>query len=143
MSAVFFILGALPYALGYMQNQFMLNNADTLLPYRLISIFFLLLWGLIAFLLNSSGRRTKEIVIFMNLLAAVDLLLVGIQELYLHAYWPDFVGLWSQLFYLPVINLSFRLTTWSSGVFVAYALSFVLMAAASFFGCKLREKIMR
>ena len=143
MSAVFFIFGALPYALGYMQNQFMLNNADIIMPYRLISIFFLLLWGLIAFLLNSSGRRTKEIVIFINLIAAVDLLHVGVQELCIHSYWTNFIGLWSQLFYLPVINLSFRLTTWSRSVFTAYVLSFVLMAAASFFGGKLREKIMR
>ncbi|MBS5118385.1 MAG: hypothetical protein KHZ10_10990 [Clostridium sp.] len=97
-------------------------------------------WGLLAFLMNGNGKRTKQIVIFLNLIAAFDLVLIGIQILVLHAYWLNGIGIWTQLFYLPVLNLGFCLTGWSHGVFPAYAAGFILMVGVTFAGCKLREK---
>ena len=85
-------------------------------------------------------KRTKQIVIFLNLIAAFDLVLIGIQILVLHAYWLNGIGIWTQLFYLPVLNLGFCLTNWSHGVFPAYAAGFILMVGVTFAGCKLREK---
>jgi len=134
-------LGALPFIVGGLQNWYMLSHADSLLPYRLISVFFLLVWGCIAFVLKGNHQRTKEIVIFLNLIAALDLLLIGVQELIFHAYWMNSIGGWSQLFYLPMINLGFGLTNWSHSVFPAYVMSFALMVVASFVGCILREKL--
>ena len=119
----------------------MLTYMDYLLPYGLISVFFLLIWGCIAFLLNNRYHKTKAIVISLNLIAALDLLLLGIQELIRHAYWMNSVGKWSQLFYLPMLNLGFSLTNWSHSVFAAYVACFALMVAASLLGCKLREKL--
>lgn len=134
------VFGALPFLIGGVQNWYMLTYLDSVLPYGLISVAVLLLWGCIAFLLNDRYHRTKAIVISLNLIAALDLLLLGIQELILHAYWMNSVGSWSQLFYLPMLNLGFRLTSWSHSVFTAYAACFALMVAASLAGCKLREK---
>lgn len=139
MKVVLLILGALPFAVGGAQNWYMLHT-DSLLPYGLMAVFFLFAWGGIAFLLNQAGKRTSQTVVFLNLIAALDLLLVGAQELIFHAYWMNDAGLWSQLFYLPLINLGFRLTSWSHGAFSAYAASFVLMVGAAFAGAKLREK---
>ena len=48
--------------------------------------------------MNGNGKRTKQIVIFLNLIAALDLVLVGIQILVLHSYWPNGIGIWTQLF---------------------------------------------
>ena len=143
MIVVFIAIGALPFVVGGMQNWYMLNNADTLLPYSLISLFFLFIWGCIAFLLNGRRQQTKIVVVFLNLIALLDLLLVGIQELILQHYWTSIVGTWSQYFYLPLLNLGFRLTNWSHIVFPAYAASFLLMLGVSFIGCKLREKAKR
>ena len=141
MIGILVMLGALPFIAGGIQNWYMLTYVDALLPYGLISVFFLFVWGCVAFLLNGNGQRTKEIVIFLNLIAVLDLLLIGVQELIFHAYWMNSIGLWSQLFYLPIVNLGFSLTTWSHRVFPAYVVSFVLMVAVSFAGCKLREKL--
>lgn len=107
---------------------------------RVISLAFLSAWGLLAFLMNGNGQRTKQIVIFLNLIAAFDLVLIGIQILVLHSYWSNGIGIWTQLFYLPMLNLGFCLTGWSHGVFPAYAASFILMVGVTFAGCKLREK---
>ena len=133
-----FAFGAFPFLVGGIQNWYM-TSAGVFLPYRLVSLAVLLLWGCIAFFLDHHSHRTKSIMVSLNLIAAFDLLLVGIQELILHAYWMNDIGLWSQLFYLPVLNLGFNLTNWSPSVFTAYAACFVLMAAASFAGCKLSE----
>ena len=140
MTLVLIILGALPFVLGGIQNWYMTTHMDSLPPYTLIAFAVLLIWGLLAFFFNHDGTRTKRIVVFLNLIAAVDLFLIGIQELILHAYWMNLIGAWSQFFYLPVLRLGFSLTSWSPHVFLAYAASFLLMAGASILGCKLREK---
>ncbi len=141
MIFILVVLGVLPFAVGNIQNYYMLIYTHSLPPYALISASFFLVWGCIAFILNKNGKRTKQIVIFLNLIAALDLLLVGAQELIFHAYWSNIIGLWSQLFYLPLIHLGFSLTKFSHSVFPAYAASFILMICAAFAGCKLREKV--
>ena len=135
-----FVFGALPFLIGGVQNWYMLTHANSVLPYGLISFVVILLWWCIAFLLNNRYHKTKAIVISLNLIAALDLLLLGIQELIRHAYWMNSVGKRSQLFYLPMLNLGFSLTNWSHSVFAAYVACFALMVAASLLGCKLREK---
>jgi len=135
------IVGALPFVVGGIQNWYMLTYMDSILPYGMISVFFLIVWGCAAFLLNGNHQNTKKIVVFLNLIAVIDLLLIGAQELIFHAYWMNSIGVWSQLFYLPMVNLGFSLTIWSHSVFPAYVVSFILMVAASFAGCNLREKL--
>ena len=138
-----FVLGAFPFLIGGIQNWYMLTYVDSVLPYGFISLAVLLLWGCIAYLLNDRYHRTKAIVISLNLIAILVLLLLGIQELMLHSYWMNFVGKWSQLFYLPMINLGFSLTNWSHSALTAYVACFVLMVVASFVGCKLKEKFQK
>ena len=137
---MFFVLGVFPFLIGGIQNWYMLTYVDSVLPYGFISLAVLLLWGCIAYLLNDRYHRTKSIVISLNLIATLVLLLLGIQELMLHAYWMNLVGKWSQLFYLPMINLGFSLTNWGHSVFAAYVACFILMVAVSIVGCKLKEK---
>ena len=141
MIGILVMLGALPFVVGAIQNWYMLTYMESLIPYGLISVFFLLVWGCIAFLLKGNHQRTRKIVVFLNLIAVLDLLLIGVQELVFRAYWMNSIGLWSQLFYLPMVNLGFSLTTWSHSVFSAYVVSFILMVATSFAGCKLRENL--
>ena len=81
-----FVFGALPFLIGCIQNWYMLTYVDSVLPYGFISLAVLCLWGCIAFLLNDRSHSTKAIVISLNLIASLDLLLLGIQELFLHAY---------------------------------------------------------
>ena len=140
MPVILFVLGALPLAVGYIQNWYMMTNMDSPVPYKLIAFSFLFIWGFISFLLNKNGKKTKQIVIFLNLIAALDLVLILIQELALHSYLNNHIGILTQMFYLPVLNLAFSLTSWLHQVFPAYIAGFLLMVGVSFIGCKLREK---
>ena len=67
MTAALLILGALPFAVGRIQDWYMSANLNSSLPYGVISLAFLSAWVLLAFLMNGNGKRTKQIVIFLNL----------------------------------------------------------------------------
>ncbi|MBO5128904.1 MAG: hypothetical protein J6B95_00975 [Oscillospiraceae bacterium] len=133
-------LGLIPFALGSFMNWFMMTRPDDLPPFTLFAVITLLIWTAIAFIANSRVKCTKKVVIFLNLVGLIDLALLGIQELLLGAYWNNLAGPLTQFYYLPLINLGFRLTNWSHTVFSAYCAAFVLMVAASILGCALRKK---
>lgn len=141
MTFALIALGALPLGLGSIQNWYMQTHPDARMPYGLIALAVLLLWGTLAFLLNGQGRKTKKVMLFLHAIAAADLLLVAIQELIVHGYFVNSIGLWTQYFFLPLLWLGFGVTGWSAFVFPAYAASFCLLLAAAYLGCKIREKV--
>lgn len=133
-------LGALPLAVGGIMNWAMLSLQTWLPPFLLISLLFLLVWGLIAFLARPHAKRSAAVILPLNLIAFFDLLLVGVQELILHAYWLNPVGRWTQYYYLPLLRPGVLLTSGMSSVFAAYCAAFLLMLAASALGCMLRKR---
>ena len=139
MSVILIVLGALPFVIGGILNWCMYNMPFNL-PYGALSVLLLFVWGGFAFLFKGTGQSTIKIVLFLNFIAAIDVILVGVQELILHAYWMNSVGLWTQFFYLPLLNLGFTLTSWSHTMFPVYAACFILLIVASVIGCKLRER---
>lgn len=143
MRILFVALGFLPFAFGGLINWAAMTHPDHIPSYPLIGILFLLLWAAISFLIKLRRKSSKEVVLSFNLIAFIVLLLIGIQELILHAYWSNLVGIWTQLFYLPLLNIGFTLTRWSSSVFSAYCAAFVLMLLASALGCSLRKPKLR
>lgn len=140
MLVILVVLGFIPFALGSFMNWFMMTYSNTLPPLALVGIVTLLIWAAIAFLVKPYIKDTKKVIIGLNSVASVVLVLVGIQELLLHAYWQNLIGVWTQFYYLPLLNIGFRLTNWSHSVFSAYCAAFLLMVIATLLGCKLRRK---
>ena len=140
MIGLYIALGALPFALGGLLNWYMLTHQGAFLLWSLGSVLFLLIWGGLGFLLNWKHDQAKKVTLFLNLIPLIVLLLVAVQELILGAYWGSFIGIWSQHFYLPLMGLGFIFTGWSSSVFPAYVISFLLMVGTSFVGASLRER---
>ncbi|MBQ7091790.1 MAG: hypothetical protein IJN83_03970 [Clostridia bacterium] len=138
--ALLILLGCIPFLIGWLINAFMMANPDTLPPLFFISIVFLLAWGAVAFIARPHFHNGKEVVVFLNFVAALDLLLVCIQEIILGAYWMNAIGGWTQFYYLPLMNIGFTLTAWSHRVFTAYIASFILMVAVSTLGCWLGKR---
>lgn len=132
------ITGAIPFVVGSILNRALIEQSDSVLPLLRIGLLFLSFWGIVAFVFQNRMKNAKRVVVLLNAIAAIDLLLLGIQELVIHAYWGNVIGGWSQLFYLPVIKIGFLLTNWSHTVFSAYVVSFVLMIVVSVLGCRIR-----
>ena len=134
------LLGLIPFAIGGFMNFFMLSHPENLPPYALIAVATLLVWALIAFIAKPFVKDTKKLLIAFNLPAFAVLILLCVQELVFKSYWQNPFGLWTQLYYLPLINICARLTMWSSRLFVVYCAAFLLLLGASFLGCKLWKR---
>lgn len=141
MCAILFLLGAVPFAVGYGMNAWMMEHSASVPSFGVIALIFLAAIMGISFFANSFVKSTKHVVVSFNLIAAAVLVLIGIQELILHQYWSNTVGVATQMFYLPLLNLGFQITFWSHTVFPAYFAAFLLMILASYLGCKLQSKV--
>ena len=132
-------LGFLPFVFGGIMNWWMMTNPDTLPPYLLIALGMLILWAVISFFMMGRMQHEKKVVLSLNGIAFVVLILLGVQEMVLQAYWMNPVGTWTQFFYLPLLRLGFTFTSWTPSMFFAYAASFLLMLLASVLGCRLKK----
>lgn len=135
---VLFLLGLTPFFFGGLQNWVMTKYMDVQLPYFLIGVGLLMVWFSFAFFFG--GKDGKQTVLWMNLPGGVVLGLLFMQEVILCAYWRNAIGLWTQLFFLPLVNLGFRLTFWAHTVFPAYTAAFLLLIGASGLGAAARKR---
>ena len=139
--AILPVVGLLPFLAGGLLNRVMLSvSFSRNLPLFLIGLAVLVLWGLASAALRGVTGSAWQTVTLLHIPAAVVLVLLGIQELVLGAYWMNPVGVWTQCFYLPLMNLGFSLTFWSHTLFPAYCAAFLLMVAVSILGCRPPKK---
>lgn len=140
MLVILVVLGVIPFALGGFMNWLMMTHSNPLIPFELFGIVTLLIWATIAFFIKPYIKNIMKVVIGLNSVAFVVLILLGIQELLLQAYWLNFVGSWTQYYYLPLLIIGLTLTSWSHSVFSGYCAAFLLMVIVTVLGCKLRKK---
>ena len=134
------LLGCIPFAIGGFMNWYMLEHVDFVPPYLLIAIGMLAIWTALGYGMKCWLKNSKKVILGLNAVPFLVMVLFGIQNLILGAYWMNFLGSWTQYFYLPMLRLGFRLTAWSSRVTTAVAAAFLLLVAATALGCKLEEK---
>ena len=137
---VLLLLGFLPLAFGYLVNYGMMDDESFYRFLRLPGYALLGVWILFSFLGRKLLKSTKQTIMFLNAVACLVLLLIGIQELIFHAYWFNAIGLNTQYFYLSLLNISFMLTRWAHTTFSAYCAAFILLILASWLGCKIQQK---
>ncbi len=136
-----FLIGLLPFALGFAMNALLMANMNFVLPYKLIGIIWLLLWGFFGYLMRDYAGSGIKSAAIAHSVALADLLLLLYQELVLGRYWLNFLGSATQFYYLPVLNISFTLSAWATDrIWVAYIVSFTLTCAAFFIGCGIRKR---
>ena len=125
------VLGFLPLGVGFLQNAYMMARMDTLPPLMLIALGTLLLWGLISYLTFDGKSRVLS----------QTLALVLVQELLLGHYWPNWAGVASQFFFLPLINLTGILPLhylWLDDVVISLVLFFISLAI-----CRKKQKVIQ
>lgn len=136
------LLGCLPLLEGIVMNDLMMRYRDVLPPYLAIGVGTLLVWALLGFY-TVILKEKRSSLLLLNLPAAVVLLLLVVQDAVLKAYWRNALGIYSQFFYLPLLNLASRLggglfhTMWSLCL-----LCFLLLCGVSYLGRRLGEKVL-
>lgn len=143
MIVVLIALGLIPFALGGLLQWILSLNNFLLAPPILIviSLVTLLIWGVLAYLIKPYIKSTTKVMLGMHVIPLIVLLLHGIQGPILHQYWPNFFGLLTQIYYLPLVRIGSLLTSWfGTTMFITCLVSFLLMVLSTFVGCKLNKK---
>lgn len=143
MTIVLIALGLLPFAFGGLLQWILSMNSYWLPDFVIIpiNILFLLLWAALAYLMKPYIKDIKRVLLGLHVIPLVILLLLGIQGLILHQYWPNFFGQLTQIYYLPLVRIGSLLIGWlGTSVFFFFFVAFLLMVLAAFVGCKLRRK---
>lgn len=141
--ALIFILGWTPLLAGTVMNEMIMADLGILPPFLAVAVGTLLVWALFG-ALTVVLKEKRSSLLLLDLPAAIVLLLVLYQELAMQQYWGNAVGMGTQLFYLPVLGVGFRLTAGITHTMSpVYVLSFLLLCAASLLGRLLGERRLR
>ena len=132
------LLGAMPLGLGWLLNWYMNLHPETFPPMFIIGLAFLLAWGFASWKVNKKLLETGTVLIAQHAIAAIMLVLVTIQ-LITGNYWVSYLGIASQMFFMPVLYVGAVFFNWA-GTFGIYLSCFLMMLLASFIGCKIAEK---
>ncbi len=136
--AILVLLGLTPFLFGGLLNRLILGGS--LLAYlHVIGVGMLLVWLLFGFSFCTLAKSAAGAAVLLNLPALAVFLLIAFQELAGDAFWMNAVGFWTQIFYLPLISVSYLLTLWSESLFPAYCAAFLLLLLSSGLGCFLRR----
>ena len=132
--------GSILFPIGFIVNAFMMAGSVPVAVYLALSMATLLLWfwgGTVCYGLTDNLWMA---LILGNLVPLIDLMLVLLQEIVLGGYWQNLFGFATQLFYLPMLSLSFSLTSMFSRLAPAYIVAFLLMLLAFFLGAFMAKK---
>ncbi len=125
-----FLVGLIPFLLGYIMNRAMMAFPAVSFPYGAIGLISLIAW----FGLGMTTRRLVdsdgEALALVHLAGVLDLLLLLFQEVIQGHYWVNKIGVATQLFYLPVVNIAAKFTAFSPRLYWTYVSGLVLMVAA-------------
>jgi len=136
-----FFLGLIPFMLGFLMNSWLMQNPDSILPFQLIGLIFLAFWVTIGFISYKFETSLLESAVIAHLPALLMLLFIMYQEIILGQFWSNLFGIATQLYYLPLINISssvvgifLSLTPWAINIWSASIIAFLLMLASYYVG---------
>jgi len=136
-----FLLGLIPFVLGFLMNSWLMQNPDSILPFQLIGLIFLAFWVTIGFISYKFETSLLESAVIAHLPALLMLLFIMYQEIILGQFWSNLFGIATQLYYLPLINISssvvgifLSLTPWAINIWSASIIAFLLMLASYYVG---------
>ncbi len=133
--------GFLPFVMGFALHLFITGCPVGLsLFFSAINIATLLLWGAAGFFLRYHTASALKATALAHLPALAVLLLILVQELILGHYWMNFLGLATQVFFLPLVYLPANMLFFVRRMPLIYAAAFCGMAAVFWLGGCLRER---
>ena len=134
------LMGMLPFFVGYI---FYIVSLQTNILSSSVSAIYLMLWSLLTYLLSEKKGSVLAQTCKALSIPTVILLALLYQEILLGAYWDDFIGIWSQLYYTPALSLAMsadRILLDSQRLWPTYCLEWLMLAFATHVGvlCKKR-----
>ena len=145
-----FLLGLTPFVLGFLMNSWLIQNPDSVLPFKLIGFIFLAFWVTVGFISYKIEKTLLKSAVIAHLPALLMLSLIMYQEIIVGQYWSNIIGIAAQFFFLPLINISssvvgivlsfipWDIHVWSTGL-IASIIAFLLMLTSYCLGYYLKK----
>lgn len=140
---ILFIIGFTPFLIGFGMNLMILNtnSNDLSLGIDTINLVFLIYWGVLGYFFSGFTRSKLYTLIIFNFPAFLALLLNLFQELINKQYWTNYLGIATQIFYMPTMRISFYILPGIiSHMWQIYIVSFLLMIIVFYVGCVIKDK---
>lgn len=144
---ILLLVGLIPFVLGFLMNSWLMQNQNSVLPFKLIGILFLVFWVLVGFKTCKFEKTPLKSAVIIHLPAFLILLCIMYQEIIVGHYWSNIFGMSTQLYYLPLITISSFLvglflsfTPWAIHIWSASLLAFLLMFSSYYLGCYLKNR---
>ena len=129
------LLGLIPFVLGFVMNSWLMNNPNSILPFKLIGILFLVFWVWVGFITCKYVKTPYQSAVIIHLPALFVLFLIMYQDIVLEKFWSNFFGLATQFYYLPLINLSNFIFSYTMTISPLMIVAFSLMYGSYYVGC--------
>lgn len=129
--------GITPVLVGFLMNRLILRLPISGMVVRLLTALLLLLWGYFAFRISNTDQSPVLQAFFMCAFGLFMLALVLYQELVVGAYWPNFVGFASQMYFLPCLSFASLIVSPLMDVvrvWPMYIVTFIAMFIVSYLG---------
>lgn len=143
---VLFLVGVLPVICGYILNS-LITFYFVNIPTFLVSIIFLCLWGAFSYYVYKPTDNPVSVSVMINAIGGVMLVMILVQELVFQEFFPNAIGMIPQMYFLPIINLAYKIGTPIFSVFTNMirlhqmaTVSFCLMFGVSLVGCMIKRK---
>lgn len=135
---ILFLIGLIPFVLGFLMNSWLMQNPNSILPFKLIGIIFLVFWVLVGFITCKFEKTPYQSAVIIHSPALLVLLLIIFQHMILGQFWSNLFGLATQIYYLPLLNIS----NFIGGGLLVYGhlwtaclMAFLLMYGSYYLGC--------
>lgn len=143
--------GIVPLILGFLLHWMILALPNTAVVTLPLSVVLLAAWGFAAFKLSDPAGSAALQAFLMCALGLVILLLLLYQELVVGAYWGGWIGLGTQLFFLPWLPLPAAAASFLASMigpsampmWADYLAVWICLFAAGCIGCSARRRRQR
>ena len=135
------LLGLIPFVLGFAMNSWLMDNPNSILPFKLIGILFLVFWVWIGFITCKYAKTPFQSAVIIHLPALFVLFLIMYQDIVLEKFWSNLFGLATQFYYLPLINLSSFIFSFTMTISPLMIVAFLLMYGSYYVGCYFKKVV--
>jgi len=143
------LISLLPLPVGFFANHLFMTVWWYIYPagwHWFTGLFFILLWFACGLIFTRWIESRRDLLICINIVPGLILVMTIIQELIINRFWSNWIGVSTQMYYLPIMHIPARLllifpitVRVSSICFVAFCILFL----ASFLGRRRGEHLIR
>ncbi len=132
------LFGFIPLMLGFLINWLIMNFQTTIIPFNIIGYIFLIFWFFLGFISYKFQKNIAFSLSLIHLPIFLALILNLYQEIILGEYFSNTLGICTQFFFLPTLNISVSFLT--NYLWQSYIVGFIFMCFSYYAGYLFKKR---